>query len=464
MQIRNLHRCRCLYYILILTIAFSCKSKNGNSSDGSPDPVNNVDFWLTRSDETVKLQKQTAILAFDTQTNQYPVIEVNEKNIYQTIDGFGYTLTGGSADIINALSASKKQELLQELFGSGENAIAVSYLRLSIGASDLNAVPFTYNDIAEGQTDINLEHFTLAKDTVNLLPLLKEILAINPAIKIIATPWSPPVWMKDNNSFVGGSLQPQYYAVYALYFVKYIQAMKAEGITIDAITPQNEPLHPGNNPSLLMTADQQADFIKNHLGPAFQKAGSNTKIVIYDHNCDKPDYPISILNDAAAKQYINGSAFHLYAGDISALSTVRNAHPDKALYFTEQYTASTGGFGGDLNWHVKNVIIGSMRNWSRNALEWNLANDASFGPHTDGGCTTCKGAITIETGSTYTKNVAFYIIAHASKFVPANSTRIESTMPGGLNNVAFKTPSGKKVLIVQNDGANAIVFNIKYNG
>ncbi|MCC6286618.1 MAG: glucosylceramidase [Chitinophagaceae bacterium] len=445
----------------ILIVLLSCKQSGDKDT---PPATNEVDFWLTKSDETVKLQKQTGILAFGTPVNQYPVIEVNENTAYQTIDGFGYTLTGGSADVINSLNTTKKQELLQELFGSGESSIAVSYLRLSIGASDLNAAPFSYNDVAEGQTDINLEHFSLAKDTVNLIPLLKEILAINPAIKIIATPWSPPVWMKDNNSFVGGSLQTKYYAVYAQYFVKYIQTMKALGITIDAITPQNEPLHPGNNPSLLMTAEQQADFIKNHIGPAFQTAGINTKIVIYDHNCDKPDYPISVLNDAAAKAFINGSAFHLYAGDISALSTVKNAHPDKALYFTEQYTPSNGNFGGDLNWHLKNVIIGSMRNWSRNALEWNLANDATFGPHTDGGCTTCKGAITIETGSTYTKNVAFYIIAHASKFVPVNSTRIESTVPSGLNNAAFKTPQGKKVLIVQNDGSNAQIFNIKYNG
>ncbi|MFT3949870.1 MAG: glycoside hydrolase family 30 beta sandwich domain-containing protein [Agriterribacter sp.] len=462
----NIKRYGFLLTTAIVIILLSCKQteKKDTPPVVTPPAVNEVDFWLTKSDETVKLQKQTGILAFGTPVNQYPVIEVNENTAYQTIDGFGYTLTGGSTDVINSLSAAKKQELLQELFGSGENAIAVSYLRLSIGASDLNAAPFSYNDLAEGQTDINLEHFSLAKDTVNLVPLLKEILAINPAIKIIATPWSSPVWMKDKNSFVGGSLQPKYYTVYAQYFVKYIQSMKAAGITIDAITPQNEPLHPGNNPSLLMTAEQQADFIKNHLGPAFQKANINTKIVIYDHNCDKPDYPVSILNDAAAKAFINGSAFHLYAGDISALSTVKNAHPDKALYFTEQYTPSNGNFGGDLNWHLKNVIIGSMRNWSRNALEWNLANDATFGPHTDGGCTTCKGAITIETGSSYTKNVAFYIIAHASKFVPVNSTRIESTVDSGLNNVAFKTPAGKKVLIVQNDGANAQIFNIKYNG
>jgi glucosylceramidase len=461
---RQLLRC----FILASIIFINCKGK----VDPTPPPVvppvipatNEVDFWLTKSDESVKLQKQSTILAFANQSNQNPVIEVDEGTTFQTVDGFGYTLTGGSAEVINSLNASVKQELLQELFGSSENAISVNYLRISIGASDLNANPFSYDDMPTGQTDLTLANFSLAPDMANVIPLLKEILAINPNVKIMGTPWSPPTWMKDNNSFIGGSLLPQYYSVYAKYFVKYIQQMKAQGITIDAITPQNEPLHPGNNPSMLMTAPQQADFIKNHLGPAFQAASITTKIIIYDHNCDKPDYPISVLNDAAAKAFINGSAFHLYAGDISALSAVRAVHPDKALYFTEQYTASSGNFGGDLKWHLKNVVIGSMLNWSRTALEWNLANDASFGPHTPGGCTTCKGAITVETNSSYARNVAYYIIAHASKFVPAGSVRISSTAAGDLNNVAFKTPAGKRVLIVENDGGNIKAFNIKYNG
>lgn len=458
------------FFIALAAMLFmNCKHDSGSDAppiNPPPPPVlvNEVDFWLTKSDETVKLEKQNTILAFGTTINQYSNIEVDENTTFQTIDGFGYTLTGGSAEVINSLSASIKQELLQELFGLSAASIKLSYLRISIGASDLNATPFTYDDMPAGQTDVNLANFSLAKDMPNLIALLKEILAINPNIKILGSPWSPPVWMKDNNSFVGGSLQPQYYSVYAQYFVKYIQMMKAQGITIDAITPQNEPLHPGNNPSLLMTAPQQADFIKNHLGPAFQAANITTKIIIYDHNCDRPDYPISILNDPAAKAFINGSAFHLYAGDISALSSVRAAHPDKALYFTEQYTASNGNFGGDLKWHLKNVIIGSMRNWSRIALEWNLANDAAFGPHTPGGCTVCKGAITVGTSSGYTRNVAFYIIAHASKFVPPGSIRISSSSAGNLNNVAFKTPDGKKVLIVENDGSNIEIFNIKFNG
>ena len=455
---------------LILMFAFlainNC-SKQNNEDNPLPEPpitTNEVDFWLTKADQSVKLQKQSGILTFKDSYNTYPNIEVDDSQTFQTVDGFGFSLTGGSAQVINSLNIDKKQALLQELFGANENAISINYLRISIGASDLDASVFSYNDLPAGQTDVNLTQFSLAPDMVNLIPLLKEILAINPAIKIMGSPWSPPVWMKDNNSSIGGSLQPKYYGVYAQYFVKYIQKMKAEGITIDAITVQNEPLHPGNNPSLLMLAPQQADFIKNHLGPAFQSANINTKIIIYDHNCDKPDYPISVLNDPAAKQYIAGSAFHLYAGDISALSTVHNAHPDKDLYFTEQYTPSNGDFSGDLKWHLKNVVIGSMRNWSKTALEWNLANDASFGPHTPGGCTTCKGGITINSSSSFNKNVGYYIIAHASKFVPAGSVRIGSNIIGNLHNVAFKTPAGKKVLVVVNDGNTAELFNIKYNG
>src|SRR5690606_9156368 len=256
---------------------------------------------------------------------------------------------------------------LQELFGKGENDISISYLRLSIGASDLDPAPYSYDDLDPGETDPDLEHFSLAADKSGVVPLLKEILAINPDIKIMATPWSPPVWMKDNGSTIGGSLQEKYYSVYADYFVRYIQEMKKEGIVIDAITPQNEPLHPGNNPSMSMIASEQANFIKTALGPAFEAAGLTTKIVAYDHNCDKPEYPLSVLNDAGANPFVNGSAFHLYAGDISVMTTVHNAFPEKELYFTEQYTASTGEFQGDLKWHVKNVIIGSMRNWSKTA-------------------------------------------------------------------------------------------------
>jgi glucosylceramidase len=459
-----------LYSLLSLSISFfSCSSSSEIASPevtpiAPPVLVNEVDYWLTNGAKNTFLQKQTGILTFGSTYNVYPNIEVDATQTYQTIDGFGFTLTGGSAQSINKLNSQKRKELLQELFGKTDNAIAISYLRISIGASDLNATPFTYNDLPAGQTDVSLDQFSLNPDTNDVIPMLKEILVINPQIKILATPWSPPTWIKDNNNFIGGSLKPDYYGVYANYFVKYIQKMKQEGISITAITPQNEPLHPGNNPSMFMSAQQQAVFIKNHLGPAFVSANLPTKIIIYDHNCDRPDYPLSILNDVAANPFVDGSAFHLYAGDINVLSTIHNAFPNKNLYFTEQYTGSSGTFDGDLKWHMKNVIIGSMRNWSKVALEWNLANDVNFGPHTPGGCTTCKGGLTIKGTDSFERNVGYYIIAHASKFVPAGSIRIGSTQTANLNTVSFKTPAGKTILIIENDGSTNELFNIKSNG
>ena len=465
-----------IYVMLIPAFLYRCSSssteeevteipENPESPTTPTEPsgsTNDMDFWLTKGDRSAALAKQSGNLSFSSSPNGYTNIEVDESKTYQTVDGFGFSLTGGSAQVINALPADKKQDLLQELFGTSTNDIGISYLRISVGASDLNEAPFTYNDMPAGETDEDLSEFSIEKD-LGVIGLLKEIVAINPEIKIMASPWTAPVWMKDNDSFVGGSLKPEYYEVYARYWVKYLKAMQTEGIVIDALTPQNEPLHGGNNPSMEMSAVEQANFIKNNLGPSLSAASIPTKIVVYDHNCDNPQYPISILNDASANTFVDGSAFHLYAGDIAALSTVHNAFPDKNVYFTEQYNSSQDDFGGTLKWHLKNVIIGSMRNWSKNALEWNLANDSGFGPHTDGGCTVCKGALTLN-GSSVTRNVGYYIVAQASKFVPAGSVRIDSAIKGDLHHVAFLTPEGKKVLIVENDGSTNLPFNIKYKG
>ena len=418
-----------------------------------------VIFYLTKPDKSVLFQKQDAGV-FDTTDKNLPTIEVNADKTFQEMDGFGFTLTGGSAFHINNMSKEKRHQLLTELFAFDKENIGINYLRISLGASDLDAEVFSYNDLPAGETDLKMEKFSLAPDKKFLIPVLKEILAINPEIKILASPWSPPTWMKTNNASKGGSLKPEYYDAYAKYFVKYVQEMQKEGITIDAITVQNEPLHPGNNPSLLMPATEQADFIKRSLGPAFQTAGIKTKIIIYDHNADKPEYPITVLNDPEAKKYIDGSAFHLYGGVIENVSKVHEAHPDKNLYFTEQWIGAPGNFGGDLQWHVKNLIIGASRNWCKTVLEWNLAADPKQKPHTPGGCTECLGAVTID-GDAIVRNPAYYIVAHASKFVRPGSVRIDSNIPDGLPNAAFITPDGKLAVVVLNDSGSEKTFNIK---
>lgn len=447
----------------IMALVFCCGDCKKNTPINPTVNPYSATVWITYANGSQLLNKQSQTVAFKNiaQSNA-PIITIDTTKNYQRIDGFGYTLTGGSAQLLHHMDAASRTRVINELFGTGESSIGVSYLRISIGASDLSSEVFSYDDMPAGQTDENLTQFGLSKDTTDLIPVLQEIIAINPGIKILGSPWSAPVWMKSNGSSTGGSLLPQYYNAYAQYFVKYIQAMRTRGINIDAVTIQNEPENPANNPSMVMTATEQTEFIKNNLGPAFQNAGIATKIIIYDHNCDHPNYPIQILNDPLARHYIDGTAFHLYAGDISAMSSVKSMFTDKNIYFTEQWTGATGSFSGDLMWHMKNVIIGSMRNSSKIALEWNLASDPNYMPHTNGGCSECKGALTIN-GSTYTKNVSYYIIAQASKFVPYGSVRTESNWVADLPNVAFQTPEGNKVLIVMNETATNKYFNIGFN-
>lgn len=455
-----------LVFILISDLALSQKGKSSNNRTNlrrAQNGLSTAEFWLTTPDRSVLFEKQNNGLRFKTGGGRNQTISVDDEQSYQSIDGFGYCLTGGSAMLLHKMSPQNRSAILNELFRSDENNIGVSYLRVSIGASDLDDHVFSYDDLPPGQTDPELKKFSIEEDRKHLIPVLKEILKISPTIKILGSPWSPPTWMKTNDSTKGGSLKPEFYGAYANYFVKYIQAMKAEGIRIDAVTVQNEPLHPGNNPSLLMLAPQQALFIKDHLGPAFKTSNIDAKIIIYDHNADRPDYPISILNDPDAKKYIDGSAFHLYAGPIEALSEVHKAHPDRNIYFTEQWIGAPGNFPGDLKWHIKTLIIGATRNWARTVLEWNLAADPNQNPHTPGGCTQCLGAITID-GNKVTRDPAYYIIAHASKFVRPGSVRISSGVNENLPNVAFKTPTGKKVLIVLNDSKIDQTFNVGYKG
>jgi glucosylceramidase len=280
----------------------------------------------------------------------------------------------------------------------------------------------------------------------------------------MASPWTAPTWMKTNQAFKGGSLLPEFYEAYAQYFVKYIKEMAKHGIAIHAVTPQNEPENPKNTPSLVMTAEEQLVFVRDHLAPKFSENSIKSEIVIFDHNADHPEYPLHILKDSIVRNSIAGTAFHLYLGEIEALSEVYQRHPDKKIYFTEQWTSGTGDFGGDLGWHIKNLIIGAPKNYSTNVLEWNLANDPQFGPHTDeGGCNLCLGALTINAGSV-SRNVSYYIIAHASKFVPPGSVRIFSSEVDGFPNVAFLTPDGKRVMIVLNERRTATEFDIKFGG
>ncbi|GAA3729601.1 hypothetical protein GCM10022422_09700 [Flavobacterium ginsengisoli] len=411
--------------------------------------------WMTTGDQT-KLLQQQATVSFGTNSGTNPsTVTVNAGTTYQTMDGFGYTLTEGSCEVISGMAATQQNQLLNDLYNptTGLNA---SVVRISIAASDLSSSSYSYN---ETSGDTNMNNFSLnGPDLTYLVPILKKILLINPNIKILATPWSAPRWMKTNGSWVGGSLQTQYYAAYAKYFVKYFDAMKAQGINIWGITPQNEPENPNNEPSMLMNSTEQKNFINQQLGPQMAAAGyGNIKIIAFDHNCDNTAYPIDVLNNSS---YVDGAAFHLYLGNISAMSTVKT-QTNKNVYFTEQYTGSGGSFSGDFGWHMQNVVIGSTNNWSKTVLEWNAANNSSLGPRTPGGCSTCLGAITVNNSTSYTKNVAYYIIGQISKYVKPGAVRIgSSSTSGSISSVAFKNPDGSTALVIYNSGGSSNTIKV----
>ncbi len=410
-----------------------------------------VQEWLTTADRSQLLNEHP--VEYSKVSTGGANIVVDDSHRYQTIDGFGFAMTGGSAQLLMKMSAAKRRALLEEIFSTGPKAAGVSYLRVSIGASDMNDRVYTYDDMPDGKTDPELQHFSIAQDEADVIPVMKEVLSIAPHIQILASPWTPPSWMKTNGAPKGGSLKPEYYQAYAAYLVKYLQAMNAHGIAVNAITLQNEPLNPKNTPSLLMEAPEERAFLRDAFGPALRSAGLATKVILFDHNCNHPDYPMAILSDPAAAKFADGSGFHLYEGEISALTRVHDAYPQKNLYFTEQMVVehTKDGVPEPVAYPVARVLIGAMRNWARNVLLWNLAADPSFGPHTaNGGCPVCQGAITLD-GDQATQNIAFYTVEHASRFVPAGSIRIDSTQPDEqLANVAWRTPAGKHVLLVAN--------------
>lgn len=453
---------------LMILLLLGCKEKEtlGPSGPEGPKEIGKAHVWLTKGDKTKLLDKEGDLSIKDTLTSKWPMITVDTTVMYQTIEGFGAALTGSSAYLLHKkMDGTKRTEILTDLFDT-VNGIGISYLRLTIGASDFSLSDFSYDDMIGGETDFDLQHFSLAQDVDDVIPVLKEVLQITPGIKLLGSPWSPPAWMKTNGSMKGGRLKTECYDVYAHYFARYIEEMALQGITITSITPQNEPLnYTASYPCMEMQAAAQADFIKNYLGPTFEAKGITTKILIYDHNWDVPEYPITILDDPDAKKYVAGSAFHAYAGDVTAMSTVHSAHPDRDLYFTE----ISGGdwatdFSANLMWFTSNILIGSIQNWSTTVLFWNLVLNEYNGPQNNG-CGTCRGVITYITyTNSVVKNEEYYAVAHFSKFVRPGAKHIRfkgSADIGNLGVCTFLNPGGSKVMVAANYSTDFKTFSVK---
>ncbi|BFH59958.1 glycoside hydrolase family 30 protein [Paenibacillus azoreducens] len=413
-----------------------------------------ANVWLSTIDQQQKLQLQQPAVIVETAAAHKAVkrIRVEADKRYQEMDGFGASFTDASAYLVQrVLDGKSRREVMKKLFDP-EEGIGISFLRQPMGATDYTTEIYSYDDMPEGEEDFLLEHFSIDHDRDYVIPAVLEALSINPAIKVMASPWSPPGWMKTSGHMITGKLRPACYGVYAQYFVKFVQAYEAAGIPIYAVSIQNEPgYEPKEYPGMLMTPQEEAEFIRNHLGPAFEKAGIQAKILCYDHNWDVPQHPLGILSDREAARYIAGVAWHVYGGEHEAMSQVKEAYPDKEAWFTE---ASGGSwippFRTAFLDQMKHVIR-TTRNWSKSVVWWNLALDERNGP-TVLSNSTCRGLVQINQASGDVKyELDYYTMGHISKFVMPGAYRIGSTtFRDELETAAFLNRDGRTVLILSN--------------
>ena len=443
-------------------------SGSGNGGGEISGEKNVVKAYVTTSDRSHLFTEKD--LEFNRPASMSPyIVNLDFDRTYQTVDGFGAAVTGATSYNLMKMQQEDRTAFLKDIFDR-EEGLGSSLIRVSIGASDFPAgrKEFTWCD-TEG-----IENFAPHSDDVQyLVPVLKEIYAINPDVKIIGSPWSAPVWMKESASWTSASLKPEYYDDYAQYFVKWIQYMESQGFDIYAVTPQNEPLNKGNSMSMYMGWQQQRDFIKQALGPAFRDAGIDTKILVFDHNfnydniADQIGYPLHIYEDPDASQYVAGSAWHSYGGNVSELDQIIYEYPDKEIYFTE---ASIGAwnytFENCLVNDFETIFIGTLSRMGKGVTLWNLLLDDKGGPYgSAGACTTCYGAVDISSSDyhTLTYRTHYYNIAHASKVIMPGAVRIgtEGFELDGLDYLAFRNPDGSigVIIVNKNTGAQTLTFN-----
>ncbi|RZJ00891.1 MAG: glycosyl hydrolase [Brevundimonas sp.] len=414
--------------------------------------------WITSGDRS-RLLAETP-LAFESGPGSGEAVVIDANQPRQAIVGFGAAVTDASAWLIQTrMSPTQRDALMQELFGRTGDGLGFSFTRVTIGASDFSLDHYSLADAP----DPALADFSTDRMEAQVFPTVRQALAINPDLKVMASPWSAPGWMKTTGSMIQGQLKPEFYPTYAEYLRRYIESAAARGVPTDYLSIQNEPdFEPDSYPGMRWPPEGRADFIGRHLGPLLKSSGIQTRILDWDHNWDKPEQPLAVLADPVAREYVAGVAWHCYAGDVAAQGPVRDAFPDKDVFFTE---CSGGDWAADFSdsflWTVKSLIIGSVDQWARGVLMWNLALDQAHGPHA-GGCGDCRGVVTIDSATgAVERNQEYYAFGHASRFVRPGAHRVASTRPTGLPAVAFVNPDGERVLIALNESDSSRAFEIR---
>lgn len=448
--------------------------KQLNGSQGS-NAGNDVEVMVTMVDETLK-GKEMGGIAFDkyVDINASNVIRIYPDTQYQEMDGFGAALTGSSAYLLKNMSDSERGRVLRELFDP-EDGLGISVLRLPIGACDYSLAFYTHCDTPP------VDNFEIHEiDRRDMIPVIKEILKINPDMRFIATSWSAPKWMRTEDRWTGGSgetgIKDACIDDFATYYLKFVQAMEKEGIHIGGICPQNEPLSNGNAMSMKMTPAQQISFIKS-LGQKFADNDIDTRIICFDHNWDLNQYVRDVYSDPDAYRIVDGAAFHAYGGTLQGQIDIKNEYPDKNIYFTEQSGGGWApGFSSNLQWWMSNLFIGSVKHGSKCVITWNLMLNENHGPYlTPGAATNCYGLLEVLNDGTYRRYSEYYAMKHMR--VIRNGARIVKTAgycPSGMSYVAALNPDGSKGMVVYNsssadqevtvsDGQHLFTYSVRGN-
>lgn len=434
-----------------------------------------IKVLVTTNDQTKLLMNDPDLAWSSAPVVDHPtVIEVDESIAYQSMVGFGASMTESAAKVISDLPATSRDSLMTELFNPTDG-IGLSFVRVPMGASDFALSDYTYAGIKGPDGDL-LANFSIARDELYTIPRLKQALSLNSDVTLMATPWSPPAWMRSGGTLkgdTGGTLLPEFFGTYADYFVRFIQAYAGHGLSIQYISVQNEPSFAPSYIGMIMNETDQIVFIRDYLAPAVATAGLTTKILAWDHNWDssseiagnQTEYPEAVLADTGAKGAVAGTAWHGYHGTPDAMSSFHVLHPDKDIFFTEITEFGIANFSEDLRWNTRSITIGASLNWARAAATWNLALDENNGP-TNGGASNLRGLMQVNTvDGTYTKQPAFYSLGQASKRVRPNSVRINrlSSDPYSIiHTAAYKRADGGFVVHVLNDGATAQPLTLKH--
>jgi glucosylceramidase len=426
-------------------------------------------MWVTSADQTQKLSEQPLQKPAGAAVGD-EAVTIDTSRHFQKMHGFGAAITDASAQVLSSLPDDKRRAIMAELFGRANGGLGLSFTRLTVGASDFSNRDYSYDDTPGNVADPELRYFSIAPAERYVMPRVREALAINPDLLVMISPWSAPAWMKTSKSLIKGQLVPQYYPAFATYLARTVQAFGREGVPVSMLTIQNEPnFEPDNYPGERVEPVQRAQIIGRFVGPTFQRLGIRTEILDWDHNWDHPEMPRAVLSDPVARRYIAGVAWHCYAGDVTAQTPVHDAFPDKDAWLTE---CSGGGWSPNyaevLGWMTDQLVIGAANNWSRGTLLWNLTLDPQHGPHT-GGCEDCRGVVTIDpaTGA-ITRNVEYYVLGHASRYVLPGAYRVAATRRGeGVEAAAFLNSDGSRVAIVHRksgDGPVSIALDgVRYS-